>query len=207
MNAESKQAYYRSTGIPPLLAARYYDQFGGARTILDVGCGTGTFGRYRPDTKLQIYGVDMDDGALARAAEHERVAHVDLDRDPLPFADASFDGVLAKDILEHMHDPARLVREINRVLRPRGVVIASLVMAKPRVVWADYTHVRGFTRSAAKTLFEDVGFEVEDVWRMGPVPLSNRLKFIGLVPQILRIPGLAQLWASSWELRARKGGA
>lgn len=204
MSAQSKQAYYRAAGMQPRLAARYYREFEGARTLLDVGCGIGAFGRYRPDPDMRIWGVDHDDGALAQAAQYEEVAQVDLESDALPFADASFDGVLAKDVLEHLQAPGRLVREIVRVLRPGGVVVASVVMARPRAVWADYTHVRGFTRTSAALLFQDAGFGVEDVWPMGGVPLSNRLGFMGLVPMLLRIPGLGALWASSWELRARK---
>lgn len=204
MNTASKQAYYRAAGMQPALAARYYRQFSDAKTLLDVGCGTGAFGSHRPDPELKIWGVDRDEGALEQAARFEEVTCVDLERDPLPFSDASFDGVLAKDVLEHLHDPARLVREIVRVLRPGGVVVASLVMDRPRTVWADYTHVRGFSRRAASLLFEDAGLTVESVWRMGGVPLSNRLRLMNLVPYILAIPGPSQLWASSWELRARK---
>ncbi len=80
----------------------------------------------------------------------------------------------------------------------------SVVMAKPRAVWADYTHVRGFTRRSARLLLEDAGFEVEAVWRMGGIPLSTRLRFIWLVPTLLRLPVVGWLWASSWELKARR---
>lgn len=204
MSRETKLTYYRGSGMQPTLAARYYRNFLGARTLLDVGCGTGAFGRHRPHDGLRIFGVDVDEGALERAAEFEEVSHVDLERDQLPYADASFDGILAKDVLEHLHDPVRVVREMRRVLRPGGIVIASLVMARPRAVWSDYTHVRGFTRQAAMMLLEDVGLTVEAVWRMGPVPLANRFNFMDIVPWVLAVPGPAQLWGTSWELRARK---
>ena len=205
MSARPKQAYYRNAGMQPTLAARYYREFPGARALLDVGCGTGAFARHRPDPSLRICGVDADVGALAQAAQFEEVVCLDLDEGSLPYPNDAFDGVLAKDVLEHLQEPARVVREIHRVLRPGGTVIASLIMARARAVWADYTHVRGFTRRSASLLFEDAGFEVEAVWRMGPVPLSNRLRFMDLVPHILRVPGPSQLWATSWELRARKG--
>ena len=204
MSAQPKLAYYRTSGMQPTLAARYYKDFAGARALLDVGCGSGAFGRHRPDAAVRICGVDADEGALAQAAQFEDVERVDLECDPLPYADGSFDGVLAKDVLEHLQNPARLVREIHRVVRGGGVVVASVVMARPRAVWSDYTHVRGFTRRTAALLFEDAGFTVEAVWPMGPVPLANRLRFMNLVPFILQVPGPAQLWGTSWELRARK---
>lgn len=44
----------------------------------------------------------------------------------LPFADASFDGVVAQAVLEHVVDPARCVEEIHRVLRPDGLVYSDI---------------------------------------------------------------------------------
>jgi SAM-dependent methyltransferase len=196
-----KQAYYRDSGMPASLARRYYRQFAGARTILDVGCGAGDFGRRRPSPGIVVHGVDIDAGAVERAA-----LHVDLDAMPLPYADASFDAVLAKDIFEHVRDPGRLAREVYRVTRRDGVIVASVVMARPQRVWADYTHLRGFTRHSARMLLEDAGFRVEATWRMGGVPLSDRLGFADVVPHLLRVPLFDALWGSSWELRARKGG-
>lgn len=199
-----KQAYYREARMPRELALRYFRAFGDARRVLDVGCGTGALGLYCPSDDIEIDGVDHDVAALARASAYERVAHVDLESSALPYDDETFDAVLAKDILEHLHEPRRLVCEMRRVLKPGGVLVVSVVMAKPRAVWADYTHVRGFTKRSARMLLEDAGFQVEAIWRMGGVPLSNRLHVIWLVPMVLRLPLLGWLWASSWELKARR---
>jgi SAM-dependent methyltransferase len=204
MTAVAKQAYYRHSGLAPQLAARYWRAFGDARRILDIGCGTGEFGRHKPSDAVEIVGVDIDSGALAKAHAFETIVPLDLSRNELPFDDESFDGVLAKDILEHIPEPLVLACEAYRVLRPGGVLVASVVMARPRAVWNDYTHVRGFTQNTARLLFEDAGFHVEKVWRMGGVPLSRRLKFIWLVPHLLRVPGIAHVWASSWEIVAVK---
>lgn len=201
-----KHAYYRDSGMTAALARRYYREFAGARTILDVGCGTGDFGRLRPSPGIVVNGVDIDAGAVERASQYERAVRVDLDLAPLPYADASFDAVLAKDIFEHVQDPGRLAREVYRVTRNGGVVVASVVMARPQRVWADYTHVRGFTRGSARLLLEDAGFRVEAIWRMGGVPLSDRLGLTDFVPGLLRVPVFDALWGASWELRARKGG-
>ncbi len=190
--------------MKPGLAVLYFRQFGNAQKILDVGCGTGELGRYRPSPLVEVYGVDHDPGAVAQATQFEKAVCVDLESEPLPYEDASFTAVLAKDIFEHVQNPGRVAREIFRVTRPGGVLIASVVMARPTRVWADYTHVRGFTKQSARLLLEDTGFTVEAVWRMGGVPLSNRLHLIRLVPYVLCLPIFNQLWASSWELRARK---
>jgi SAM-dependent methyltransferase len=199
----AKRAYFRGRGIKPALARRYYRQLGAAERILDVGCGTGEFGRYRP-AGTEVFGLDADPGAVERAARFEHAAAIDLDGAQLPYPDQSFDSALAKDILEHLQDPGSLALELYRVLRPGSVLLVSVVMAKPRAVWADYTHVRGFTKESARMLLDDVGFEVEAIWRMGAVPFAARLRFMPLVPLLLRLPIFSQLWAASWELRARR---
>lgn len=191
-------------GMPDALARRYWRLLGDARTVLDLGCGAGDLGRARPHHGVDVYGVDRDITALARASAHERTFALDLDREPLPFADAMFDAVLAKDIFEHVDDPLAVAREAHRVLRPGGVLVASVVMARPSRLWDDYTHRRGFTPRSARRLLEDAGFAVEAVWRMGGVPGSARLGFIDAVPALLRVPVFDALWGASWELRARR---
>ncbi|MEX0750237.1 MAG: class I SAM-dependent methyltransferase [Dehalococcoidia bacterium] len=200
----AKQSYYEGAGMPRDLAARYWREFDGARNVLDVGCGRGDFARYRPRADVEVHGVDADARAVEMASRHGRVVMVDLDVAPLPYEDASFDAVLAKDVFEHVKDPGDLANEIYRVTRPAGVLVASVVMARPHRVWADYTHRRGFTRASARLLLEDAGFRVEATWRMGPVPLSSRLRFVDRIPDLLRVPPFDALWGASWELRARK---
>jgi SAM-dependent methyltransferase len=58
------------------------------------------------------------------------VADVDLEREPLPYAAASFDRLLATEILEHLASPALFLSECWRVLRPAGV----LYLTTPNVV-------------------------------------------------------------------------
>jgi SAM-dependent methyltransferase len=201
---QDKASYYRSHRLRPALAAWYYRQIGPAGRILDLGCGNGDFGRYRPSRDIEVYGVDVDRGAVASATRFEVAVQGDLDGSTLPYEDQFFDGVLARDILEHLREPWVTLREAHRVLRPGGVIVGSVVMAKPQAVWADYTHIRGFTRSSVELMFRDASFEVEAVWQMGGIPLTSRLGLIDQVPNLLRLPLIGRRWATSWEIRARR---
>jgi SAM-dependent methyltransferase len=196
-----KLAYYAQP-MPTPLVLRYYRLFQDSRRILDIGGGVGTFARHRPDDSYEIVSVDVDSGAVQEASRWSEALEVDLEHQGLPFESSSFDAVLAKDVLEHLTSPWGTVREISRVLRPGGIVIASLVMAIPARVWADYTHVRGFTPKSAAMLFEDAGFHVHEIWPMGGVPLTARLGAIDTVPALLRFPLLRRLWGASWEVFA-----
>jgi SAM-dependent methyltransferase len=126
--------------------------------LLDVGCGTGWLAEHFDD----YTGIDGSAAAVAAAGEkgrHILLANVD---ERLPFDDESFDGVVLKDLLEHVADPVSVVSEVHRVLRPGGRVFASSPDAQ-RWVWDDYTHRRPFTRKSLGLLFRDGGFEVEQL--------------------------------------------
>lgn len=131
---------------------RHFDP--GAR-LLDVGCGTGWLAEHFRD----YTGIDGSPDAVARAQAAGRAVQLADADEPLPFPDQSFDGVVLKDLLEHVPDPVTLVLEVRRVLRDGGNVFASSPDAQ-RWVWDDYTHRRPFSRKAFGKLFVDQGLTV-----------------------------------------------
>lgn len=118
--------------------------------LLDLGCGTAWLGRHYEN----YTGLDASEEAVTGAAERGITVLRGSVDEPLPFDDAQFDGVVAKDLLEHVADPGAVVREIRRVLKPGGRVFASSPDAQ-KWVWNDYTHVRPFTRTGFRRLFTD----------------------------------------------------
>jgi SAM-dependent methyltransferase len=124
--------------------------------VLDIGCGTAWLAECFPN----YTGVDSSPEIVESAVKRGlSVALADV-AGSLPFEDEQFDGVVLKDVLEHLLHPTAAVREAHRVLKPGGRLFASSPDAQ-RWAWDDYTHRRPFTRRGFRLLFADAGFEVE----------------------------------------------
>lgn len=101
--------------------------------LLDCGCGVGSITldlaeRVAPGA---VIGVDLDETQLALAREDARQRGLANTRFKvasvyeLPFADGSFDVVLAHKLLFHLSGQLRALKELRRVLVPSGVVAIS----------------------------------------------------------------------------------
>ena len=93
--------------------------------LLDVGCGTGTTDRYLAPRVRTLHGVDISEEMLAKAERNvPRARYSHYDGKNLPFEEGTFDVVVAICVLHHVPVPMRreLVRDMVRVVRPRGVV-------------------------------------------------------------------------------------
>jgi len=90
-------------------------------TIIEIGCAGGIdwFGQ-----RYDMIGIDLSEAALKIAAENYATV-VQADATRLPFADGSIDGVVSSCLFEHLSADTKdnLLREIRRVLKPRGKVI------------------------------------------------------------------------------------
>lgn len=112
--------------------------------VLDVATGTGLVARAlaRARRDVRIVGLDPSEPMLsvgvtgaARTGIASRVRPVVGRAELLPFADGTFDALTVTYLLRYVDDPAAVVRELVRVVRP-GAVIASLEFGVPPAVWA-----------------------------------------------------------------------
>jgi SAM-dependent methyltransferase len=111
--------------------------------LLDLGCGSGELARRLAAAGYQVTGCDIAPGMLrqAAAADREHVVRW-LRLEPrwrtLPFASGSLDAVVAASVLEYVQDPAAVLGECARVLRPGGVLLCTVPnMARP-VRWLEW---------------------------------------------------------------------
>ncbi len=94
------------------------------RTYLDIGAGRGSL-ITKVKAKLQVTASVCDYTDTLMELPGQKVDIANLNNDPLPYPDASFDIVTATEVIEHLEDYRRVVREIHRVLKPGGICILS----------------------------------------------------------------------------------
>ena len=106
--------------------------------VLDVGCNSGEFMKLLKDgKKCDVTGVDVSDPVLELAREKGLVA-IKADAEAMPFDDHSFDVVILREVLVHLLDPVKALKEIRRVLKPSGFLLGSAPHANlERQVWDD----------------------------------------------------------------------
>lgn len=94
--------------------------------VLDFGCGSGHTVSYLDGLGYDAHGVDMSREAIEHGASRG-IPNLQVSKDErIGAPDASFDAVLAMDVLEHLEDESFAVREIHRVLKPGGVFVVMV---------------------------------------------------------------------------------
>ena len=154
--------------------------------VLDVGCGEMPFRALLPPG-TRYTGLDVPEAADFGMRRHPLTA--DFDGLHIPFADGSFDHILCTEVLEHAEDPAALIAEMRRVLRPGGTLVATVPFSA-RVHHAPHDYHR-FTGFALTRMFAD--FAVIEVTERGDDLTVIANKLIVVCMRLTRF-GLSMLW-------------
>jgi SAM-dependent methyltransferase len=151
--------------------------------VLDVGCGGGATGRVLKQKfpGVRVIGIESNPHAAAQARTVlDEVIDEPIDSAPVSetVGDEPIGLVLLLDVLEHLYDPWRSLIRVRSWLAPETRVLASVPNIRNLVTlddlaagrWEygpngvlDITHLRFFTKSSLRELFEDTGYEVLDM--------------------------------------------
>jgi SAM-dependent methyltransferase len=157
-------------------------QIGG--DVLDLGGGkNASYRRLLRGTPVRIVSIDSGDRMGADLA-------FDLERVPVPLEDASYDTILAFNLLEHIYHYRELLREIYRLLRPGG----QLALFVPFLVGyhPDPRDCFRYTDETLVRLLSEVGFTNVHVQGYGGQLSASVNLALGLIPsRALRVPLVA----------------
>lgn len=159
---EETHWWYRGRRALVRAALDRYGAGGGDAAILDVACATGMSFRFLADYG-SIRGIDISSETIRLCGERGIDRIVQADAMALPFRDASYDVVLALDAFEHFEDDVAAMAEVFRVLRPGGLLVATVPAFM--ALWSPhdeaYHHVRRYRRPQLRGRLESVGFATE----------------------------------------------
>ena len=193
--------------------------------VLDVGCGRGNFGALlKKNRAVEVWGLEPVAAAATEAATKlDRVVEgiFTLDTD-LPTA--HFDAVFFNDVLEHLMDPAEALQVAAKLLKPGGVIIASVPNIRHfQAMWEivvrgewryrdsgifDRTHLRFFTQKSILALFAESGCAVEKIeginsfWSDGSNPHPPRWRYFKII-NALTLGGIADMKYLQFAVVAR----
>ena len=168
--------------------------------LLDIGNAPGYLAQALYHAGYVVAGINLSEAWNATYPDSDylerfEVKACDIEKNPLPYADQSFEGIVFAEVLEHIAitAPEKLLQEFKRVLKPNGVVLFStpnvcnlsniIALATGKnVFWptsmfygSTDRHNREWTPAEVRQLFESAGFKIDFFygmndhanWRMG----------------------------------------
>ena len=123
--------------------------------VVDLGSGACLWNK----SKIPVIGVDISENLLSFGKENgylsEFILH-DLEGKSLPFDKNSLDIIVMSEVLEHIHDPKKMLLEINRVTKPNGFLILTVPYDTSISAWRYLFAMQCFLKG---TIFRDTYYK------------------------------------------------
>jgi len=180
------RAYSKGLNLTSLdwkLAQRQLGLFGEDNLILDIGCNTGDLTKIIAN-KNKVIGMELSEGAVEKAKE-KGIKVIQGSVYKIPFKENSFDKVHLSEVIEHLLDTNKALKEILRVLKPGGELIITtpnccsfrdriLILFGHLQAYALHDeHVRLFNKKRLVNHLEIIGFRIKEIYGTGfsiPIP-------------------------------------
>lgn len=151
-----------------------------AKTILDVGCGTGVFSAQLLNGENNVWGIELDEESAQIASKVLNKVLTGKVEDVInELPDNYFDAIIFNDVLEHLYDPWDIMEKMKSKLSKDGNVVCSIPNVRyirniGQLVFnrdwkycdfgiLDVTHIRFFTKKSIIRFFTELGYKVEKI--------------------------------------------
>lgn len=172
------------------------------KTMLEVGVGAGTDHLQWARAGCDCHGVDLTDAAIkttrARFALYgQQTALQRFDAETLPYPDVTFDLVYSWGVIHHSEDPARIVAEIHRVLKPGGRFIGMVYGRRSPAVFKLWVR-HGLLRGRPWRSFADIVWNhVESIGTKAYTPVEV-IRLLGSFSSLAVTPIMTSYDLNSW---------
>jgi 2-polyprenyl-3-methyl-5-hydroxy-6-metoxy-1,4-benzoquinol methylase len=155
--------------------------------LLEIGCGNGATSAYATATGKCGWAAGVELCAVPASAAAEKVNEIilgDIESTQLPYPPQHFDVLIMSEVLEHLRDPWSVLKMLRPLLKSGACVLAGTPNVAHHSVlrmllggsWdyaevglLDKTHLRWFTPSTLRQLFQDCGYRVDFVGPADPL--------------------------------------
>jgi len=172
--------------------------------VLNAGCGAGSLTLRLADAGVEVTSVDASPAFVARASALVAERHpgrelpVSIgDLAALDLPDATYDGAVCGEVLEHLDDDRAALAELRRVLRPGGVLAITVPAGPWRYSWVDLWagHRRRYSAPDLRDRLAEAGFARAEVasWGFPVTVLYERAVYRPLLRRRLARAGDGQL--------------
>lgn len=124
---KSVDAYYewRKERALPAIRRVHHKKRLKNKTVLDIGCGFGSLSALLRERGAKVYSTEVDIKKLEYAKKKLKdtsIQFYEVSDETLPFDDNMFDVVMLFDVIEHVEDPQKMMKEVLRVAKKRGLI-------------------------------------------------------------------------------------
>jgi ubiquinone/menaquinone biosynthesis C-methylase UbiE len=134
--------------------------------ILEIGCSGGVLIEFlNKQGFLKLHGIDIDERAIEICRQRGIKQVMVADAQETGFKEEQFDVLIASDVLEHIKDEDKALREWYRILKPGGTLI--IFVPAFQFLWSNHDevnrHFRRYSKSALVKILEKNSFKTEKV--------------------------------------------
>ena len=101
----------------------------GSKRVLDIGCGNGELICMLAEKGHKCVALDLSKNRLAKFKNRAKklgVAQIQGDSTNIPLQDSSIDLIMCSEVLEHIKDYEKVLKQMNRILKPHGRIVVSV---------------------------------------------------------------------------------